>query len=592
MIVRLAGCFAAHRGFIRSVGIACLVAAAALPNQSRGLTAWTLMINTNNIKLITDYGANATNADNTAFIQSAINAAARGGRTNGLVGGAVRIPGGAGNFLSGPLNLSNNVDLLLDAGAVLQALPYGTYPGSPYSGSVAPLINGTGLTNLAITGDGTIDGQGTAWWTAYGTNSTIARPLLINISGSSRVLVQDINTTNPPVAHIVAKSANAGNLSFIGINLSAPATGAPNTDGIDFAETNALFQDCSIATGDDNIAIGSSASTSKDILITNCFFGPGHGLSIGSYTSGGVSNVTVINCSFNGTGIKIKSSRDRGGIVQNLNYLNLTMTNVDSPVQFYAYYEFGLGTLTQLTPQFVANYCLTNVNPSPYNPPVYRNITVSNLTAALSVNGRNPFLLFGLPDRPASNIVFKSMSIAGTSGVNNPQIYNTTNVSFVDCSWALPSGDKMQFWNADVTFTNSTASTNLPVLDGWSTNGIGNWLDFVNASANLANPVAIASGALLLDRSTLVVSNSLDLSGSAPITFVVGSNPATLIVKGDLQLGGSNNIAAGQGFANGIYTLASCSGALSGSLPTIGLAPTGYNVSLATNSAGQLNLVV
>ena len=185
------------------------------------------------------------------------------------------------------------------------------------------------------------------------------------------MLLQDFTSSNPPVAHVALKGANAGNINIIGVKLLAPSSDDPvnpshNTDGVDFAETNALFQDCVISTGDDNLAIGSSASVSKDILVTNCFMGEGHGLSIGSFTSGGVSNLTVVSCSFSntGAGIKIKSSRDRGGLVQNLNYSNLTMTNVDTAIIIYSYYEFGQGTLETLTPQYVVNFGITNAEPS------------------------------------------------------------------------------------------------------------------------------------------------------------------------------------------------------------------------------------
>ena len=143
------------------------------------------------------------------------------------------------------------------------------------------------------------------------------------------MLLQDFTSSNPPVAHIALKG-NGGNINIISIKLFAPDSSDPvdpshNTDGVDLAETNVLFQDCVISTGDDNIAIGSSGAVSSDILVTNCFFGFGHGLSIGSFTSSGVSNLTVVNCTFSntGNGIKIKSERNRGGVVQNLNYYNL-----------------------------------------------------------------------------------------------------------------------------------------------------------------------------------------------------------------------------------------------------------------------------
>lgn len=567
---------------------------------AKAIVPWTLLVNTNNIIVATNsgYGALGDNStDNTTAIQKAINQAAKGGQTNGLHGGTVLIPAGTNAYLCGPLNLSNNVNLQVAAGAILRMQPYGVYPGAPYTNSISDFISGSSLTNIEISGSGAIDGQGLPWWQASNTNSSINRPLVINLSACSKILLQDFTSSNPPCQHVVVKG-NGGSVNLLGIQLIAPSSTDPvnpshNTDGCDFAETNALFQNCFISTGDDMIAIGSSASVSSDILVTNCTFGNGHGLSIGSYTSGGVSNLTVINCVFNGEsdGIKIKSERNRGGVVQNLNYFNLTMTNVDTPIVFYGYYEFGLGTLTGMTPQFFANYCLTNANPTPYNPPIYRNITVSNLTASLTANGRLPFLLMGLPDYPISNVVFQKVSLTANS-VNNPQIYNATNIQFIDCSWTLPAADKIQFWDANVIFTNSVSSTNLLILDGLTTNGLGNALAFYNATASLENTNAFDNGPLTLAASTFTISNSLTLFPTTVLNYTLSTNVTKLAVTGNLQLGGTNNISAGPGFTNGTYTLMTYAGTLSGNLPALGSVPANYNYTLNTNTAGQVRLFV
>jgi hypothetical protein len=444
-----------------------------------------------------------------------------------------------------------------------------------------------------------VDGQGSPWWRATETNPAVSRPVLFYFSSCSKLLLTDFTTTNPPCPHIVVKGS-AGNVSLIGVKLFAPPSDDPtnpshNTDGVDFAETNGLFLNCTISTGDDNIAIGSSASNSKDILVTNCAFGEGHGLSIGSYTSGGVSNLTVINCSFNGTsdGIKVKSERNRGGVVQNLNYLNLTMTNVDTAMSFYGYYELGLGTITGLTPQFAANYGYTNANPSPYSPPIYRNITVSNVTANLSTAGRVPFLIWGLPDYPASNLVFKSVNLIVNS-TKNAQIYNATNIQFVDCSWTMPSAAKIQTWNADVTFTNTALVTNLLMLDGFTTNGVGSSLEFDNARATIATTNALVGGALAFANSMLTVSNSLTLDTAMTLNYQLGATATTnrVAVVGNLALGGTVNISTNTGFGNGTYTLLTYTGSRSGSVPALGSTPSGHTCALNTNTVGQVNLIV
>jgi polygalacturonase len=583
---------------VNCVVLGCWIGLSLLSQTAFGFIPWTLSINTNNVLLVTAPPYNATGDGvtvETTAIQSAINAATAGGVTNGLRGGVVQIP--PGTFLCGPLAMKSNVRLELAPGAVLRLLPYGTYPGAPYSSSVTSFISGSGLTNIAVTGPGLIDGQGEAWWRAYEMDEGINRPAIIYLPTCSRVWLQDFTSTNPPNVHVSIKGANAGNVNFIGIKLFAPPSDHPtnpshNTDGVDFAQTNALFQDCIIDTGDDNIALGSSGSLTRDVLVTNCFFGDGHGLSIGSYTSGGISNLTVVDCTFSntGNGIKIKSARDRGGIVQNLNYHNITMTNVDWPIQMYPYYEYGLGTLTTITPAFVAGVAAPSPNPSPYNPPRYRNITISNVTAHVP-NGRPPLLIWGLPDYPVSNVVLRDVDISSSS-TRTSGIYNVTNVQFIDCSFPVPAGNRtFQMWNADVTFTNTSSVPSQLLLNGLTTNGIGSTLKFFSAPATVANTNAIAGGSIWLANSMLTVSNHLALTAAVPLNFVVGTNPALLAVKGNLTLGGVVNVIAGAGFTNGAYPIITYTGSLNGSLPTLGTTPGGFICSLDTNIAGVVRLV-
>jgi polygalacturonase len=578
--------------------VLCCISIALALSPAYAVTPWSLTINTNNVIVVTNatYGAIGDGVfTNTTAFQNAINAAAAGGITNGLRGGTVEIP--SGTFLCGPLTMKSNVGLQLDSNAVVRLLPYGSWPGSPYTGTVSPLINGSSLTNIAVTGTGMFDGQGSPWWPFY---KSINRPLILSLQPCSKVLLQGFTSSNPPVAHIALKGAG-GNINIIGVKLLAPDSSDPvnpshNTDGVDFAETNALFQDCVISTGDDNIAIGSSASVSKDMFVTNCTFGYGHGLSIGSYTSGGVSNLTVINCTFSntGNGIKIKSSRDRGGVVQNCSYCNLTMTNVANAIMIYAYYEYGQGTLETMNAAFAANVAYTITNPVPYEPPIYRNITISNVTASVP-NGQPPLMIWGLPDHPASNIVFIAVT-NNSSSTRISGIYNTTNVQFINCSFSAPAGVKtFQLWDADITFTNSTLGTNLLLLDGITTNGVGNWLEFDNANATISNTNAIAGGALTIAGSTFTVSNNLTLTPANPLNFVAGTNPATLVVKGNLavggmtELGGTVNVTAGPGFTNGNYPLITFTGSFSGSIH--GTTPPGYT-SFWFPTAGGMDFAV
>jgi len=384
----------------------------------------------------------------------------------------------------------------------------------------------------------------------------------------------------------------AGNVTIRGVTVLAPSsTAVPpshNTDAIDLAETNAVIQDCYISTGDDNVAIGSSGSTSKDILVTNCLFGAGHGVSIGSFTSGGVSNLTVINCNFSGTdnGIRLKSQRDRGGLIQNLNYLNLGMTNVPWPFLIYSYYEFGLGTLTGVNPTFAAtNSGLGGANP------MWRNITFSNITATVPA-GRPPLMIWGMPEIMVSNVTFTRVNVTSTStGV--PGIYNADGIRFIDSHFNLPAGlNTFQLYNAHIVVTNSAPNPDLVKLDGLVTNGIANAFSLFNVNASVVNTNVIDAAPLVLDGTVFAVSGRLDESRFASVKLVLGTNSTKMTTTSDLVVGGTVNIGAGAGFTNDTYTVFSYSGNLTWNSPSFGtVPPPPYQFTWDTNTFGQVKLV-
>ena len=549
-------------------------------------------INTNFIVTVTNgtYGALGDNStDNTTAIQSAITAASRGGLTNGLLGGSVRIPAGTNAYLCGPLTLANNVNLQIDGEAILRLLPYGTYPGGITS--PANFISGSSLTNIAISGPGAIDGQGTPWWPGYKTNS---RPVIVSFSKCSRVLIQTLTISNPPCQHMSIKGSG-GNVTIQGLTELAPdsITGNPlshNTDGIDLAETNCLIQNCNLSVGDDNIAIGSSAGLSSDILVTNCAFGNGHGVSIGSYTSSGVSNLTVINCTFNGTqnGIRLKSDNDRAGLVQNLSYLNLGMTNVNMPFVIYSYYNGSVSpnnvTVMQAATQAVATVVSTT--------PIWRNLLFSNINGTAS-SGNPAGAIWSRTELPATNFIFNHVTFTAYDTFN---LFNVSGVQFIDSHFNLPANiSTFTLFNAQITVSNSTPGASQVSFDGLTTNGYGNSFVFANAPATTANTNVINNGPVTLISSTLTLSNNFTLSPNTVLNFWPGTNITKLMVVGNLTLGGTNNISAGGGFTNGTYTLMSCSGILNGTVPalvTLPAMPHATLFSLVTNTAKQVNLVV
>jgi len=554
------------------------------------------IINTNNLIVITNatYGAVGDGVtDNAVAISNAITKAASGGVTNGLVGGTVEIPPGI--FLSGPLLLKSSVNLQIDAGAILRMLPFGQYPktwvtnGSVYwFTNCSDFIGGSSLTNIEISGAGAIDGQGAAWWPWANTNKNIAdRPRMISPSSSYRVLIQNVTLSNSPMFHIAL--SGGGNVTVSGVTVRAPSSSNPltpghNTDACDVSGTNILVQNCNISVGDDDYTCGGGT---HDVLLTNNTYGEGHGVSIGSYTDGGVSNITVMNCTFNGTqnGVRIKSDTGRGGLVQNINYFNLGMTNVNFPIQLYAYYNV-VGTPGSITPYYAATQVVAAVTGTT---PAFRNITYSNITAT-SVSGYPIGIIWARTEMPATNIVFNKVKITGDESFD---LYNVVGAQFIDCNLKTSSANTtFLLYDAQVTVTNSAPTNTLFTFDGLTTNGYGNSFSFYNAAGSLKTTNAFDDGPLTLSASTFTVSNNLALRPTTTLNYFLGTNTTKVAIVGNLALGGTNNFSAANGFTNGNYTVMTYTGSLSGSVPAIGSVPPNYNYSFSTNTAGQVNLIV
>lgn len=564
-------------------------------------------INTNNIILATNaaYGATGDNrTDNTTAIQNAINAAASGGTTNGLTGGTVEIPAGTNAFLCGPISLKSCVNLQIDAGAVLRMLPFGQYPGTyAISGSSTnnAVVNANfiscsfGVTNLEISGAGAIDGQGLPWWPYAYTNGAV-RPSMIELYGFNRLLIQNLTLSNSPEFHI--NLGTCSNITIQGITIQAPSSEANppshNTDGCDVSGGHILVQNCNISDGDDDI--GTMGGT-FDVLITNITVGAGHGISIGSRCNGGISDFTVINCTFNGTdlGVDLRSDNDRGGLIQNISYYNLSMTNIGhAAVSIMSYYDSQGGWPHNITPYMACTQAVAAVSSLT---PAYSNIIFSNITA--NVTGRSyPIgMIWARTEMPATNIIFNKVNITGNSDAQSFYLYNVSGAQFIDSSFnpasASPSGIYTHtMFNAEVIITNSAPTNTWFSFDGITTNGYGSTLALYNAQAGLKNTNALDDGPLTLSASTFTVTNNLALFPTTVFNYTLGADAATVAVLGNLALGGTNNIVAGSGFTNGTYTLLTYTGALSGNAPVLGSVPAHYAYSFDTNTARLVKLVV
>jgi polygalacturonase len=350
--------------------------------------------------LITNYGASTSNTDNSSYINAAIIAA------NSAGGGTVFVP--SGTFLSGPITMKSNVNLYLSAGSVLQLMPYGngngspvgSYPNNGTTDSYNNFIFGNGLSNIEVSGSGTIEGNGSAWWAAYNANNNITRPCLIRFKACNTVWITGITLQNSPNVHVtLGQSSSMGsNGTISNITVIAPST-SPNTDAIDTWYWNGVsIHDCNLSEGDDNVAMD---SYSQNISIKNCTFGSGHGLSVGSYAIN-VGNITVDSCTFTGTtnGIRLKSEVGRGGNDSSFVYSNITMNNVQYPFYITSWYPKEpypasaqvAGTVTSTTPQ-------------------WKNIYFKNMTITNSTYGG---IIYGLPEMYVNNVTFDNVQLGAT----------------------------------------------------------------------------------------------------------------------------------------------------------------------------------
>jgi len=363
---------------------------------------------------LSDFGAASDGVTlNTAAFQRAVAALARVG------GGTLEVP--AGIYLTGPVDLCSSLNLHLGAGAKILFSPQ---PQDYWLGadSYRPLLRATGLHDVMISGNGTIDGNGGAWWPAarkfrdeanargQGRNNVSPRPWFISIQDCRRVRVEGVSLENSPEHSLVPSRCQ--DVTISGISIFNPID-TPNTDGIDPRSCQrVLISRCRIDTGDDCIAVKSdpeNAKRSEDILVTDCTFLRGHGCSIGSVTSGGLRNMTVRRCTFDGTttGVRLKSYRGSGGLVENVTYTDLEMKNVGQAVTISSSYA---GTTVD------ASDAGDSVLPVTTTTPRWSNITIRNVTARGCTAGAG--LIQGLPEMPAQAITFDHVTIEAPMGLS------------------------------------------------------------------------------------------------------------------------------------------------------------------------------
>jgi len=380
---------------------------------------------------ISDYGAMGDGvAKNTEAINAAIAACAEAG------GGVVLVPAGA--WLTGAIHLKSNVNLHLSENAVLRfsddPKDYLPVVFTRWAGfecyNYSPLIYAHDCENIAVTGPGKIDGNGRPWWPWEARQSDTAmrmyrEQILTNQPVSERVygtveaglrpqLISPINCRNVLLeGFTIAEPGPFWTLDLVYCDrvivrkLRVMTQGGPNTDGLNVdSSRNVLIEHCFFNTGDDCICMKSGMNEdgwrvgkpTENVVIRYNLTAKGHGGAVfGSDTSGGIRNVYVHACIFRGTdvGVRLKSTRGRGGVVERLWFEDMDMAGIRrEAIQMTTAYRAWMATTEGKAPTF-------------------RNLTFRNIDVA---GARYAARLEGLPEAPLEGLRLHDVAMTAQEG--------------------------------------------------------------------------------------------------------------------------------------------------------------------------------
>jgi len=431
---------------------------------------------------ISKYGSKADGITlNTASINKAIAACSSKG------GGVVLIPQGL--WLTGPLVMKSNVNLHVSRAALLQftddksqyKLVEGNYEGHAAVRNESP-ISGINLTNIAITGEGVIDGHGEVWraiskdrlteteWNklvasggvvsengkswypsasyvgglkvpgagVIGNGKTMKdnelfkdffRPNMLVLTNCKKVLLQGVTLQNSPAWDIHTLLCDDLTVQNVRVR---NAWNAQNGDGIDVESCrNVLIEGSTFDAGDDGICIKSGRDeegrkrgkpTENVIVRDNVVYRAHGGFVIGSEMSGGARNIFVSNCTFIGTdiGLRFKTTRGRGGVVENIFIKNINMKDILHEAILFDMYYGGKspGEADDVNDQAVVP--VTEATPS-FSKFYVDNVVCNGAEKALMVRGLPEM---GIKDIHIENSTFKTVKGADVIEAQNISLKN------------------------------------------------------------------------------------------------------------------------------------------------------------------------
>ncbi len=359
---------------------------------------------TDNRANIDDFGAIGDGKTlNTTPIQKAIDSCATAG------GGTVLIQNG--RYLTGTLFLKSNVTLRIEAGAALvgssEITDYSTNTfRNMYSHSTHMdrcLIFARGAVNIALEGQGVIDGQGASF--PKHDDPKRNRPILLRFLDCQGISMKDITLLNP--ASWTTSFLYCDGVLVDGVNISSWANSAG--DGLDFDGCqNVRIANCSLDNSDDSIALQTSREDrpTKNVVVTNCIIkSKWAAVGIGPLSRGVFEDITVSNCAIHDVqGEALKIQLVEGGLMSNILFSNLVMTNVARPV-------------------FVTFCSRPYLVDAPAEAPPMRslrNVIFSNIRidgGDIDPESRNSFIaVIGLPEHPVENFTFNNIHFTAFGG--------------------------------------------------------------------------------------------------------------------------------------------------------------------------------
>ena len=456
--------------------------------------------NTFNIK---DYGASTSSTDNTKAIQKALDAVP-------TTGGMVVIPAGTWMFGSADqmtsktevLSINSKTVLHLCAGATLKLVEYGKAPNNK-TVFIGGLNKGKNITDIVIEGEGEtsiIDGQGARWWLAKEQGETFNPGAMIRFEQGKRFLLRNFKIQNTPGVNItISNSGKASHATIHDVTISEPASEAGkgkashNTDGISIWGPYVNIYNCNISNGDDNVVCDNDA---QYIHVWNCYFGTGHGASIGSFTEN-VKHVWFDNITMNGTtaGIRMKTGQDvnkttgvitlRGGGEEDWKFTNFTMTKVKNPLSIDCFYDKNYNSDPAIDK--------ANARAVDSTTPTYNGIYLQNVKTTDVCDG-NAIFFVGRPESHIKNVTLDNVQISAKKGID---IRFVDNLMFKNNSKITVSSGAMWLKKFDSTYEDqcNATSTGSTVIDpkGVYTLNSKTLTDGTSSTATFSNGFSISN---------------------------------------------------------------------------------------------------